>query len=367
MKNGALFLLIILILGLILAPFLGGSVKEGYANAVTSYADKVQLASGVTTANSATGSSGAGAGASASSTGYDNYDHYSKSSAPTIFYGPNGSKANVMKDSSYFYIIITGSNGETVSYSTKLPDTSSTTAAATTTVAATTSTTSSTAKSAASDSVSSLMKQFGNSTFYGPNGGSARFFTGNDGQYAVEATKANGDTTIYTATNTYTYNYGGQSASYSASPFANPFASSANISSSSANSSSSASTLSSNSANSSGQYNSSLPQGVPKSMIPRGQEDLYILKSEIVPPVCPACPVASVCPTTGKKEKCPPCPACARCPEPSFECKKVPNYSSTGNNSSSGSYDASGSFNSSTRGPGYLPVPVLSDFSTFGM
>ena len=361
MKNGALFLLIILISGLILAPFLGGRFKEGYTNQAMQYADKVQLASGVTTANSTTGSSGAGAGAgaSASSTGYDNYDHYSKSSAPTIFYGPNGSKANVMKDSSYFYIIITGSNGETVSYSTKLPDTSST-AATTSAAAATTTATSSTAKSAASDSVSSLMKQFGNSTFYGPNGGSARFFTGNDGQYAVEATKANGDTTIYTATNTYTYNYGGQSASYSASPFANPFASSAN-------SSSSASTPSSNSANSSGQYNSSLPQGVPKSMIPRGQEDLYILKSEIVPPVCPACPVASVCPTTGKKEKCPPCPACARCPEPSFECKKVPNYSSTGNNSSSGSYDATGSFNSSTRGPGYLPVPVLSDFSTFGM
>jgi hypothetical protein len=335
MKNGALFLLIILILGLILAPFLGGSIKEGYTDAATSYADKVQLASGVTTANS---------------TGYDNYDHYSKSSAPTIFYGPNGSKASVMKDSSYFYIVITGSNGETVSYSTKLPDASSTTSTTTASDAK-----SSTTKSAASDSVSSLMKQFSNSTFYGPNGGSARFFTGTDGQYAVEATKANGDTTIYTANNTYTYNYGGKSSSYSASSFVNPFASSSDP------------TSSSNSANSSGKYDSSMPQGIPKSMIPRGQEDLYILKSEIVPPVCPACPSSSVCPTTGKKEKCPPCPACARCPEPSFECKKVPNYSSTGNNSYSGSYDATGSFNSSTGGPGYLPVPVLSDFSTFGM
>ncbi len=41
------------------------------------------------------------------------------------------------------------------------------------------------------------------------------------------------------------------------------------------------------------------------------------------------------------------CPACARCPEPSFDCKKVPNYSSTNSE--------------------YLPMPVLSDFSTFGM
>lgn len=356
MKNGALFLLIILISGLILAPFLGGSFKEGYTNQAMQYADKVNMESGVSNANSS---------------GYDNYDHYSKASAPTVFYGPNGSKANVMKDASEFYIIITGSNGETSSYSTKIPETSTTSDAKSNT------STDSKKTSGSSDSISSLMKQFSNTTFYGPNGGSARFFSGNDGQYAVEATKANGDTTIYTATNTYTYNYGSQSSSYSASPFANPFTSS--------NASSTVTT--SNSANSSGKYDSSLPQGIPKSMIPRGQEDLYILKSEIVPPVCPACPTASVCPTTGKKEKCPPCPACARCPEPSFECKKVPNYNSSGNSNgynrsggysggysggnsggnSAGSYDATGNFNSSTGSPGYLPVPVLSDFSTFGM
>jgi hypothetical protein len=342
MKNGALFLLIILILGLILAPFLGGRFKEGYTNQAMQYADKVNMESGVTNAGS---------------NGYDNYDHYSKSSAPTVFYGPNGSKANVMKDASEFYIIITGANGETSSYSTKIPATSKTT----TSDAKSNASTDPKKTAGSSESISSLMKQFNNTTFYGPNGGSARFFSGNDGQYAIEATKANGDTTIYTATNTYTYNYGGQSSSYSASPF--------DSSKPSSTATDSTSSSSSNSANSSGKYDSSLPQGIPKNMIPRGQEDLYILKSEIVPPVCPACPTASVCPTTGKKEKCPPCPACARCPEPSFECKKVPNYSSTGNNSSSGSYDATGSFNSSnkTGGASYLPVPVLSDFSTFGM
>ena len=46
-------------------------------------------------------------------------------------------------------------------------------------------------------------------------------------------------------------------------------------------------------------------------------------------------------------EKPQPCPPCARCPEPSFDCKKVPNYSSTNSE--------------------YLPVPVLNDFSQFGM
>jgi len=42
----------------------------------------------------------------------------------------------------------------------------------------------------------------------------------------------------------------------------------------------------------------------------------------------------------------PPCPACERCPEPSFDCKKVPNYrsASVGN---------------------YLPMPILNDFSRF--
>ena len=84
--------------------------------------------------------------------------------------------------------------------------------------------------------------------------------------------------------------------------------------------------------------------GIPRSQIPKGEEDLYILKSQIVPPVCPACPTVSSCP---RKEPCPSCPACARCPEPSFECKKVPNYSSNDDR--------------------YLPRPVLADFSQFGM
>jgi hypothetical protein len=89
---------------------------------------------------------------------------------------------------------------------------------------------------------------------------------------------------------------------------------------------------------------SALPKGIPSYQIPPGQEDMYILKSEIVPPVCPVCPQAAACP---RQEKCPPCPACARCPEPAFECKKVPNYASSNNN--------------------YLPRPVLADFSQFGM
>jgi len=86
-------------------------------------------------------------------------------------------------------------------------------------------------------------------------------------------------------------------------------------------------------------------QGIPKSQIPPGQDDLYILKSEIVPPVCPACPSNAVCP---REKPCSPCPPCARCPEPAFECKKVPNYKAS-------------------MGPKMEPRAVLSDFSQFGL
>jgi len=74
--------------------------------------------------------------------------------------------------------------------------------------------------------------------------------------------------------------------------------------------------------------------------LPSNNNDLYILKSQIVPPVCPVCPSVS-----NSTDNCQPCPPCARCPEPAFECKKVPNYQSNNVN--------------------YLPRPLLNNFSTF--
>jgi hypothetical protein len=70
--------------------------------------------------------------------------------------------------------------------------------------------------------------------------------------------------------------------------------------------------------------NSDRPTGVARDQIPNGQEDLYILKSQVVPPVCPKCPDISALPS--EQKKCAPCPPCGRCPEAAFECKKVPNY-----------------------------------------
>jgi hypothetical protein len=98
------------------------------------------------------------------------------------------------------------------------------------------------------------------------------------------------------------------------------------------------------SSSSSSSTQSALPKGIPFSQIPNGEEDLYIKKSEIVPPVCPKCPDVTVCP---KQEKCSPCPPCARCPEPSYECKLVPNYNVLDDD--------------------VVPRPVLTDFSNFGI
>jgi hypothetical protein len=69
--------------------------------------------------------------------------------------------------------------------------------------------------------------------------------------------------------------------------------------------------------------------GITREGIPPGDEHLYVLKSEMVPPVCPKCPEMKGGGDCSKKKKCPPCPGPERCPEPAFTCKKVPNYSAS--------------------------------------
>ena len=102
--------------------------------------------------------------------------------------------------------------------------------------------------------------------------------------------------------------------------------------------------------------------------------DNYILKSQIVPPVCPACPQSSACP---RDKPCPPCAPCARCPEPSFECKKVPNYNSSAvsnylpnpmaaqGNMGDPSLASTGMGVGMSGNTNHLPKPVLNDFSKF--
>ncbi len=183
-------------------------------------------------------------------------------------------------------------------------------------------------------------------SYTGEYGGSAGSVTGPYGNTAYYAQGPYGNTTAGTTSNSYNPYYNGTSSTQYYGPYGGTAGS---VSGPYGNTAYYAQPPSSSGSTNSTQYYSSLPPGIPASQIPSGQEDLYILKSQVVPPVCPVCPA---CKNSSNNDpdnppKCPPCPACARCPEPSFECKKVPNYNAIDNS--------------------YLPQPIINDFSSFGM
>ena len=226
---------------------------------------------------------------------YDNYNHYSKTSYPTVFYGANGGTARIIQTGTDSTVVITNKNGSTEIYYIK-----------------------NTAKARARHNMKPTMN-----IYYGPNGSSAKIITDENGKHKIVISDINGQLRHYKEDNVL---YSQDTSFNTESPDPVMW---------------SESKLSP--VKMGFDYSKSLPPGIPKSMIPRGQEDLYILKSEVVPPVCPVCPE---CPTNNSK-KVPPCPPCARCPEPAFDCKKVPNYSA---------------FN-----PEKMPVPVLGNYNGFGM
>jgi len=415
MNTEALFLFLILLLGLVLCSFLGGNCnKESFTgnfngNFTVNPDDKIN------NSNKNSTISGTPSSSNMSSTNYDNYNHYSGSSSQltngATFYGKNGDSVKVnMQTDGTPALTITFTQGKQPVTLTSSPANSSGSIAKTSSNPSSSSS-SAPASSSLKNNTGSLDKS-SNMSFYGPNGETALIIN-HEGQQAIKVNTSHGSL-IYTtskpissnenASSPFNSNYSAynntpstyfgstgvngantsnsnkayndlrsRSRSPSPSRSSKPSSSSASSSASSKPSSSSASSKPSPSSSSSASskpspsssssasypfdsqttrnsmfpsydYSNSLPQGIPKSQIPRGHEDLYILKSEVVPPVCPVCPSAAMVP---RQEPCPACPACARCPEPSFECKKVPNYNANNNQ--------------------YLPVPVLSDFSSFGM
>jgi len=377
MNTEALFLFLILLLGLLLCSFLGGNCnRESFTGDLN---DKLHVnTKDVKNASSDT----------KISTSFDNYNHFSGLSSQltngTTFYGKNGGSVDVKMQSNGTPILYTklAQDQEPIILSNSPPNNSTLTTAT------------ATATSSNSNQVSSqiplsfimtpLSSVFGNSPtlpnsdsvvenrdnansnansqdeeFYGPNGETGKVINYN-GNKAIQIntklgshifTLNNHITTNETISSPFNLNY----STYNNTPstyFGSTGVNGANVNnnnkayndstSQSQTKPQSQSTYMAQSA--SYDYSNSLPKGIPRNQIPPGKEDLYILKSEVVPPVCPACPPATTIP---RQEKCPPCPACARCPEPSFECKKVPNYNAINNQ--------------------YLPIPVLNDFSTFGM
>ena len=337
-----LLLFIILILGLLLCSFLGGNcLSEGFQTSSSSPVATISTATGVR-GNTAVAVKGQNKTYTASNVNgnvnansFDNYNHYTGQSYPSTFYGPNGSTAKVVNTNGAYTLVITDANGNTGIYVVSNSASSSSVPAS-----------SAPASSAPASSAPASSSSITQNTYYGPSGGSAVVTTDNNGNYIIKVVQSDGTVSVYTVQNTQntlppastpsinagTYTtMSGNTYGYATGPAGNTAVASSNTN----------------------QYNQSLPPGIPANMIPSGQQDLYILKSQVVPPVCPACPVQPAsCP---REEKCPPCPACARCPEPSFECKKVPNYNSQ---SISGGSDS---------GSDVMPVPVLSSFSTFGM
>ena len=356
-----LILFLILLLGLILCSFLGGyncNSIEGYTNQNNgAYGGQVTTATGVqgNTAGVVVGPNGnvytaSNVNGQTNANYRGNTQNGSNTITQSTYYAQNGDTATVTKVNDTYRIAITKQNGN-VKYNSYTPPTSSN-----------------------SDDDSAIQ----GSTFTGPYGTTARVLTDNNGSYIIEVTYPSGKKIVYSEHGEQFSSYSGEDGYYDqngydmddsdnddddgdnygsngtkTSSYYGPNGGQAGYAQGPGGNSvgyvqgpggnTIAATNTQNNINPEDYYNS-LPQGIPANMIPPGQEDLYILKSQVVPPVCPACPTSTTCP---REEPCPACPPCGRCPEPSFECKKVPNYNSNTND--------------------YLPMPVLNDFTTFGM
>jgi len=369
MNTEALFIFLILLLGIVLCSFLGGNCgKEGLTGNFTGNFNLTE--NGRQNYQNGGSSTISGSGSSTSSTNqFDNYNHYTGSSTQlspgTTYYGPQGTSATVTtnSDSSQSLQIILPGSSTPVTFTGSQQSTDP-----------------------SSSTVESYTNYYGKNgtatTYYGPSGATATVVTTNNGQQAIQVTTSSGtyyynvsgsdnntDTSAQSygsngyTTQTYDGAYGGSAgavtgpqgntAYYAQGPGGNTVAGTTNNGYYYGGSAGAVTGPQGNTAyyaqgpggnTVAGTTSNGLPPGIPRSQIPPGQEDLYMLKSEIVPPVCPACPTSSACP---RQEPCPACPACARCPEPSFECKKVPNYNAINNE--------------------YLPAPILNDFSQFGM
>ncbi len=282
----ALFIFLILLLGLVLCYFLGDT-KEGFMESLTTATDTTSSSSGTSTT---------------AANIFDNYDHYTGTStqlsAGNIFYGQNGTTAVVVINSdgsNSLQIILPGSSIPVIFTTT--PTTTPTTTTPTTTTPTTTTPTTTTPTTTTPTTTT---------TYYGPDGKTATIINDINGQLSIQ---------VSTSTGTYYY--------YTSGTMSN-------------------SNTYSSQTSSGYDYSSSLPQGISGDQIPYGQDDLYILKTNVVPPVCPMCP--SYTSTYPRQEPCPACPACSRCPESS---------SNSSNSNNSNNYND--------------PTIVLNDYTSFGM
>lgn len=291
------------------------------------------------------------------------YNFFTKNNIPLFYYGPYGSTATVVGQNNQYMIVITTKGGETIKYRAKTGDSSSQSFFDNLVKDSQTGSTNS------SSTVPQILpKELENVKFYDENGNYARIFVSKNGQYVISVTQTDGINLIYTSTNVYTYD------SNKARSFVIGKSTTGETSISEVNDQNQSliNNINNNTINAKNNMFKQNPNGIPGNMIPKGKEDLYILKSEIVPPVCPRCPVMCA----DKKKKCPPCPSCARCPpgSGSSSSKGCPDYGNqvadpsdpNGTNQSGGS-GSTNDYSQYRHNKKFLPVPVVSGFSTFGM
>ena len=295
--------------------------------------------------------------------GQDNYNHFNGSSVPTMFYGPNGSTAKISTQNGTYSVIVTDNKGTSVVYDEENKSVLAPSSLAAIDMVidkiveavARVQKASSNASTSASTNASSSTQSNSVMKYYGQDGSVAVMYTDKNGNSALKIIDKNGKEHSYNSSNIQSFNPSMDNPD-------GPQTTGNTISPNATNQASSYSAAYSQSLTKD-DYSSSLPKGIPKYMIPPGNDDLYILKSEVVPPVCPVCPPQIL--KCGDNKPPPPCPPCARCPEPKFDCKKVPNY---GNGNLGANYfGGGGQFGSmpSTSG-NFLPFPSLSDYTTFG-
>jgi len=307
-----------------------------------------------------------------SSAGQDNYNHFSGTSIPTMFYGPNGSTAKISNQGGAYSVIVTDKNGTNIVYDEqnksllspsnlaaidmvidKIVDVITRVQKASSSSAATNA--SSSTSSNASPTNASPIKSDSVMKYYGPNGAVALMYTDSNGNTNLKLVDGTGKEIAYSSANMQSYNPSVDNPNVQQTMGSPTSPNKMNVSSNYKEAYSQSLT--------SNDYSSSLPKGIPRNMIPPGNEDMYILKSEVVPPVCPACPQPILKCNDDKPP--PPCPPCARCPEPRFDCKKVPNYGS--GNLGANYFGGGGQFGSMPSSSGnFLPYPSVSNYNTFG-
>jgi hypothetical protein len=317
MKNMYIILFIFLILAIFVFSFLGSKnmTYEGMANNDATNATNLSKEGEKQKAEMKASNKKKDMNLYTMRENFDNYNHYQGMQYPSMFYGQDGSTVKIIDNNNKHAILVKNANGTTSLYVVPGPS-----------------------------SQENKNVDITSYTFYSQNGAYAKVVKDNNGHYIVRITDTSGNTVVFTdvnpknnvATVATATPADGTSITPYATPYTNPVLTTSSVAGTGV--------AGTGTATATGSSNYYPGQGIPASMIPSGQEDLYILKSQVVPPVCPACPVNNSCP---REEKCPPCPACARCPEPNFSCKAVPNYNAINNE--------------------YLPMPVLNSFSGFGM